>query len=96
MSQATANLSDFAQVSADINAQYARRHGYGLVVARGEASDWVQDRDVRWSKVSPPPSTSYQRNWSRTWKWQAACIGYTVSSLKLLDQPKCRWRFCRT
>jgi hypothetical protein len=44
VSQATGNLSDFAEVSARINAAYARRHGYGFVVARGDASDWVQDR----------------------------------------------------
>jgi hypothetical protein len=34
-----------------INAAYARQHGYGFVVARGDASDWVKERDVKWSKV---------------------------------------------
>ena len=42
------------QISTRINAAYARRHGYGFVVAQGDASDWVLDRDVRWSKVCVP------------------------------------------
>jgi hypothetical protein len=52
VSQATSNLtSDYARASAAVNAAYARRHGCGFVVAHGDASDWVRDRDVRWSKV---------------------------------------------
>ena len=52
VSQATGNISDFAEISTRINAAYARRHGYGYVVAHGHATNWVHDRDVRWSKVA--------------------------------------------